>query len=260
MEADIDAVYNPLPNDLHLPWSEKAMRAGKHALTEKPLSMNAQQARQFAAVAAETGRVSLEAFAYRFQPHVARVREIVQSGLLGEIRQIQASYGFNLSNPGDFRWLPDKGGGAMYDVGCYPVNFTRLLLGEPQSVVAQARWTEQGVDMGLSGVLDYGSALAEVSGAFDWEYWPRLAITGETGLLEMIHPYESNSKAPLVLRVAGREESFAASNGYVHMVGHFTRAVRGEEASFYPPEDAVKQARVLDALFESARTGVRVKL
>ncbi len=198
VEAELDAVYNPLPNDLHLPWSAAAMRSGKHVLTEKPLSLNAREAGQFAQVAAETGRVSLEAFAYRFQPHITRIREIVQSGELGELRSVQGSYGFMLGNPSDFRWLPDMGGGALYDVGCYTVNLMRLLLGEPRSVSAQARWTEQGVDVGLSGVLDYpvlnqSGALASINCAFDWQGTPRLTVHGTAGSLEMEQPFESSS-------------------------------------------------------------------
>lgn len=264
VDAELDAVYNPLPNDLHLPWSAAAMRAGKHVLTEKPLSLNAEQARQFAQVALDTGRVSLEAFAYRFQPHVTRVREIVRSGELGELRSFRGSYGFFMTNPSDFRWLPDMGGGALYDVGCYPVNFMRLLLGEPKSVAAQARWTDQGVDLGISGVLDYGAALASISCAFDWHGTPRLTLHGTAGSLEMEQPFESSNHGPLTLRVTvggeTREETFAPSNGYTLMVKHFQRAARGEEALLYPPDDAVKQARVLDALFASARQGSRVEL
>ena len=260
VDAEIDAIYNPLPNDVHLTWSERAMRAGKHALTEKPLSLNAQQAQQFAAVAADTGRVSLEAFAYRFQPHVRRIQEIVSSGELGELRHFQGSFGFLLDNPSDFRWIADKGGGALYDVGCYPVNFMRLLLGEPRSAQAAARYTDQGVDMALGGVLDYGSALAQISGGFDWGFRPELVLTGKEAVLEMVNPFESNSHSDLTVRVGEREETFAPSNGYTLMVEHFTRAVRGEETLLYPPADAVKQARVLDALFESARTGQRVEI
>ena len=268
VDADIDAVYNPLPNHLHLPWSAAAMWAGKHALTEKPLSLNAREARQLADVAAETERVSLEAFAYRFQPHVERLRQIVQGGELGTLRSYQASYGFTLGNPDDFRWVPEMGGGALFDVGCYPVNLMRLLLGEPQGVQAQARWTPQGVDLGLSAALDYTApndtgALASVNCAFDWVGTPRLAVHGTAGSLEMEQPFESNSEfrqTTLTLRLNGQEEQFAPSNGYTRMVTHFQRAARGEETLLYPPGDAVKQARVLDALFASARTGQRVEL
>ncbi|MFC6666236.1 Gfo/Idh/MocA family protein [Deinococcus radiopugnans] len=109
LDAELDAVYNPLPNDLHRPWSLAALRAGKHVLTEKPLVLNAAEARELADVAQATGRVLLEAFAYRFHPHIARLRELVQAGELGELRAVRAAFGFTLDNPDDFRWEADKG-------------------------------------------------------------------------------------------------------------------------------------------------------
>ena len=268
VEADIDAVYNPLPNHLHLPWSAAAMRAGKHALTEKPLSLNAGEAQQLADVAAETGRVSLEAFAYRFQPHVERLRELVQGGELGTVRSYQGSYGFTLSNPDDFRWQPELGGGALFDVGCYPVNLMRLLLGEPRRLQAQARWTPQGVDLALSAALDYpglhdSGALASVNCAFDWMGTPRLAVHGTAGSLEMEQPFESNSafrQMTLTLRVNGREEQFAPSNGYARMVRALSAGGAGRGGAALPTgrrREAGPRAR---RPFESARAGQRVEL
>ncbi|MCP2013117.1 putative dehydrogenase [Deinococcus sp. HSC-46F16] len=257
--SDVEAVYNPLPNDAHLPWTQAALRAGKHALTEKPLVLNAGEAQALADTADETGRVLLEAFAYRFQPHVARLREIVASGELGEVRAFRGAFGFPLTNPDDFRWEADKGGGALYDVGCYPVSLARLLLGEPQRVTAQARWTPGGVDLGLSGTLDFGGALASIDCAFDWGPAPtqRLTVVGTRGSLEMNGAFESHNASPLTLRVrtesGERAETFAPHNGYAAMVAHVQRAARGEEQALFPPQDAVRQARVLDALFAAAR-------
>lgn len=111
MASDVEAVYNPLPNDAHLPWTQAALQAGKHALTEKPLVLNAGEAQALADTAAQTGRVLLEAFAYRFQPQVTRLREVVRSGELGEVRAFRGAFGFPLTRPDDFRWLADRGGG-----------------------------------------------------------------------------------------------------------------------------------------------------
>ncbi|GAA5512551.1 dTDP-3,4-didehydro-2,6-dideoxy-alpha-D-glucose 3-reductase [Deinococcus carri] len=262
--SDVQAVYNPLPNDAHLPWTQAALRSGKHALTEKPLSLNAGEAQLLAETAAETGRVLLEAFAYHFQPHVLRVREIVASGELGEVRAYRGAFGFPLTRPDDFRWDAARGGGALYDVGCYAVNLARLLLGEPDHVTAQARWTAGGVDMGLSGTLHFGEALASIDCAFDWGATPtqRLTVVGTAGSLDMAGVFRSQTDEPLTLRVRAaqgeRTETFPPHDGYAAMVAHFQQAARGEEALLYPPQDAVRQARVLDALFEAAREGQRV--
>lgn len=266
LDAELDAVYNPLPNDLHRPWSLAALRAGKHVLTEKPLVLNAAEARELADVAQATGRVLLEAFAYRFHPHIARLRELVQAGELGELRAVRAAFGFTLENPDDFRWEADKGGGALFDVGTYPVNLIRLLLGEPTAAVARARWTPGGVDLGLSGVLEYPAALASVDCAFDWGDQPsqRLTLLGTRGTLDMDGVYNSNTQSPVsftVTTAAGvREEEFPPFNAYAAMVDHFQRAALGEEAALYPPEDSVRHARVLDAMFAAARTGERVEV
>ncbi|EYB68745.1 oxidoreductase-like protein [Deinococcus phoenicis] len=264
--SEVQAVYNPLPNDAHRPWTLAALRAGKHALTEKPLSLNADEAQVLADTAAETGRVLLEAFAYRFQPHVARLREIVTGGELGEVRAYRGAFGFELTRPDDFRWDASKGGGALYDVGCYAVNLARLLLGEPDSVSAQARWSAEGVDVGLSGTLHYGQALGSLDCAFDWGGTPtqRLTVVGTAGSLDMDGVFGSKADAELSFRVqtagGGRTETFPPHDGYAAMVAHFQRAARGEEAVLYPPQDAVRQARVLDALFTAAREGQQVRV
>ncbi len=264
--ADVDAVYNPLPNDAHLPWSAAALRAGKHALTEKPVALNTAQAQAIADAARETGQLHLEAFAYRFQPHVDRVREIAAQEL-GEIRAVRGMFGFHMTNPDDFRWNADQGGGALLDVGTYPVNLIRLLLGEPGTVTAQARWTPGGVDLGLSGTLEYPHALASLDCGFDWDQGgstQRLTVTGTRGTLDVDGVFHSHTQEPTTLRVETggqvRTESLGPGNGYARMVAHFQRAARGQEALRFTPDDAVAQARVLDALLQAARTGQRVPL
>lgn len=264
ISSDVDAIYIPLPNDAHRPWSQAALRAGKHVLTEKPLCLNAAEAQTLADTAAETGRALLEAFAYRFQPHVARLRDLVAGGELGEPRAFRGCFGFDLTRPEDFRWDAGKGGGALYDVGCYPVSLARLLLGEPESVTAQARWTPGSVDVGLSGTLHFGEALASLDCAFDWANPPtqRLTLVGTAGRVDMEDVFRSDAAAAPTFRVctAGgeRTEAFPPHDGYAAMVAHFQRVALGEEEALYPPGDAVRQARVLDALFAAAREGRRV--
>ncbi|MFD1732300.1 Gfo/Idh/MocA family oxidoreductase [Deinococcus malanensis] len=151
-------------------------------------------------------------------------------------------------------------------MGCYVVNLTRLLLGEPQSVVAQARWTPGGVDLGLSGVLHYPGALASVDCAFDWGPTPtqRLSVIGDAGVLEVDGVFDSHQGEPVVLRLTtadgARQEEIALVDAYGAMVKHFQQTARGEVRALYPPADAVAQARVLDALFASARSGQQVAL
>lgn len=265
VEADLDAIYNPLPNDLHLPWTLATLQAGKHALTEKPFTLNAAEAAQLQTAAAKSGRVLLEAFAYRFGPHIVRLRELVGGGELGEVRLIRTCFGFDLSDPSDFRWDATKGGGALYDVGTYGVNITRLLLGEPLAVTAQSRLTSGGVDVGLSSTLAYADALASLDCGFDWAIpdTQQFTLVGTQGSVSVDRPFDSLPSGNTVLHIqkgqATSSETFAPYNAYAAMVAHFQRVARGEEAPLYPPSDAVAQAKVLDALFQSARTGERVE-
>ncbi|RJF72940.1 gfo/Idh/MocA family oxidoreductase [Deinococcus cavernae] len=266
VDSDVDAVYNPLPNDAHLPWTAAALQAGKHALTEKPLTLNAQEAQHLLSTATQTGRVLLEAFAYRFQPQVLRALEIMHSGQLGEIRALHGSFGFHLQNPSDFRWIPEHGGGSLYDVGTYPVNLVRLLLGQPEKVTAVARFSASGVDVGLDASLVYPNALAGISCGFDWGEASSQGfhVVGTRGDLRMERPFDSHTSRSTTLRwqIEGQNfsQEFPPSNAYARMVMHFQNVARGREQPLFEPDDALGQARVLDALFEAARTGRVVKV
>ncbi len=266
LDSDVDGVYIPLPNDQHLPWTLAALRAGKHVLTEKPYTLNAVQAREVVAVAAQTGKTAMEAFAPRCHPYLRRVRDMVQGGDLGDIRSVRSAFGYGLGNPDDIRWDATKGGGALYDVGTYCVNATRLLLGEPRAVTAQARWTPGGVDVGLSGTLEYTGTSVSLDCGFDWGIpdTQRLTVIGSRGTLDVNQVSSPAVDQPVTVTITTsegtREERFEASNAYAHMVTHFQQAARGEETHLYPPADAVAQMSVLDALYESARTGERVEI
>ncbi|WP_412026850.1 Gfo/Idh/MocA family protein [Deinococcus yunweiensis] len=266
LDSDVDAVYIPLPNDGHQPWTLAALRAGKHVLTEKPYALDAAQAREVVDVAAQTGKTAMEAFAPRCHPYLKRVRDIVQGGDLGEVRVIRSAFGFGLDNAGDIRWDATKGGGSLYDVGTYCVNTTRLLLGEPLAATAQALWTPGGVDASLSGTLEYAGALVTLDCGFNWGSpdTQRLTVIGTQGTLDA--PYVSSpaddQAVTLTIRTADgtREEVIAPANAYTEMVTLFQQAAQGHAPNPYPPTDAVAQMRVLDALYESARTGQRVEI
>ncbi|GAA4005287.1 Gfo/Idh/MocA family oxidoreductase [Deinococcus rubellus] len=266
IDTDLDAVYISLPNALHLPWSAAALRAGKHVLTEKPLTLNAQEARQLADVASQTQRVLLEGFAYRFTPQHRALMDAVHGGQLGEVRAYRGAFGFTVRNSADIRLSPELGGGALYDIGCYPVNEARMLLGEPLAVTAQARWTPDGVDVSFSAVLDYShvgsGALASIDCGFDWLSGGRIGrsqVLGTGGVMELDRAFFSD-EPEFTLTRDGQPQELAPGNGYALMAAHFQRVARGEEAALYPPEDAVQQAIVLDALLQSAREGRRIVL
>jgi len=254
-DPDVDAIYNPLTNDRHLPVTLQALEAGKHVLTEKPLALNAGEVRAMRDASERTGRLVLEAFAYRFHPQVDRARNIIQEGRIGNVRVARAAFCFTLDRPDDFRWTPGMGGGALYDVGCYCVNSLRLVLNREPLRVAAFQHEVNGVDATLSGALDFGNG---VSGHFDCSmegaYNQSLTVVGSEGILTLSVPFGSKDRE-VTLTYGESSESFAVMDPYRTMVEHFGRAMRGEEPLRYTLDDAERQARVLDALFASAREG-----
>jgi predicted dehydrogenase len=162
-DPEIEAVYIPLPNGLHAEWSIKAMRAGKHVLCEKPITVNADEAREIEKVRDETGLYCLEAYASRFNPIQKKAVEIAQSGALGELRFMHTISTFLMEekDPNNVRLMADIGGGALYDMGCYAVDAQRLLAGRvPQTAWASMAWSERfDVDMSGTGMLDFGDGL-----------------------------------------------------------------------------------------------------
>jgi predicted dehydrogenase len=190
-DAGVDAIYLPLPNSLHAEWAIKAARQGKHVLCEKPLALTLAEARAMFDAARRNGVMLLEAYPYWFQPQTGRLVELLQSGAIGTVRSVQASFGFTLSNPAsNIRLDPALGGGALLDAGSYPASLIRLVMGEaPASVRADARWTaggpERGVDLALAATLHYADGrVAQFSCAMDTALHRRAHIVGSHGVID----------------------------------------------------------------------------
>lgn len=276
-DPEVEAVYNPLPNSEHAPWSLRALEAGKHVLCEKPFTLNAAEAEAVDRAAKRAGKQVMEAFMYRFHPQIAQALELLHGGKIGELRLIRSSFSFALSRPEDIRWVAGLGGGALYDIGTYCVNVSRTFAGrEPQAVWGIADLTGPndpgggGVDHSFLGWLDFGGVRASLDCSFRQAFRQQMELVGSAGTLTLLEPYvpNRNSKgqdqghgrtAPsLVLN--GEPVASVAADQYQLMVEHFVRAARGQEPLRYPAEEAVRQMRVLDALFQSAREGRTVRL
>ncbi len=156
-DPEVQAIYLPLPNAMHAPWAERAAAAGKHVLCEKPLAQGRAEAQAMFDAAARHGVMLLEAYPYWFQPQTGELVRLLQQGALGEVRSVQASFGFTMANPvGNIRLNPALGGGALLDAGSYPVSFIRLVMGcAPERVMAHATWADSGVDIRCAGTLFY---------------------------------------------------------------------------------------------------------
>lgn len=264
-EADIDAVYNPLPNALHAEWTRRAADAGLDVLCEKPLTADAEEAAALFDYCEDAGVTLMEAFMYRFHPRTVRARELVAEEL-GTVRAVSATFTFSLrGRPNDIRLSPELAGGSLMDVGCYAVSAARGFLGEPERVSAHALDTrDSGVDTELVARLEYPGAHARVRSGFDTTKREHYRVDAENGWLEAETPFGpgADDSVSLTYGVDGREvtETFEAVDHYRLQVEAFAEAVAAGETPPVPREETVANMRVLDAVHESAGTGESVRL
>lgn len=190
-DPGIDAIYVPLPNDLHAPWSIRALSAGKNVLCEKPITLSSDQAEAVAATAAEHDVLVMEAFMYRFHPAWDTVRRLLAEDTIGRIIDVSIWFGFRSTRPDDYRHTLATGGGALYDVGCYAIDACRTLLGpKPENVMATARiGPESGVDMTFTAILDYGDATATFTCSMEQEPLHTIVIHGTRGWISIADPF-----------------------------------------------------------------------
>jgi predicted dehydrogenase len=261
----IDAVYNPLPNGLHAEWTEKALRAGKHVLCEKPFTANAAEAERVAAVASETGLVVMEAFHYRYHPVAEQLRTIARSGELGELRRISTSMCIPLPMPNDIRYDYDLAGGAGMDVGCYATHMNRLVAGaEPRVVRAQAKLARPNVDRWLRAELRYSDGL---SGSMTCALFSatllsiRIKVTGDHGTLNLFNPTGPQFGYRMTVKADGAKRRVkvdgAKTPTYVYQLTAFRDAMRDGKPVLTPPEDSIANMCVIDAIYEAAGLPVR---
>jgi D-xylose 1-dehydrogenase (NADP+, D-xylono-1,5-lactone-forming) len=232
-DPDVEAVYLPLPNALHLPWTERALAAGKHVLCEKPLALNATEAREMAGAARRAGRLLMEAVMYRFHP---RMRALAERLSGAEVRHVSASFGFPIEAPGGYRLRPELGGGALLDVGCYVADVARWLLGEPERVEAVAR--RGVVDMTWSAVLGFaGGAQAALFASFESPQHQELVVVSADRVERLERPF-----------TAWRDPD----DPYRLMVEAFSEAARSGGRSPLPVESSIANMRLLDRIRDAA--------
>jgi xylose dehydrogenase (NAD/NADP) len=256
-DPEVQAVYISLPNSMHVDWTERALRAGKHVLCEKPMGRDPAAVAGVFALAAEQDLVLMEAFMYRHHPQTRRLTELVQEQAVGPVRLIRATFGFNLTDRTDPRLLKAMDGGALMDVGCYCVNAARLLAGEPIEVTAQQRQGGDGVDVQLVGTLRFAEGAL---GLFDCSFAsaPRdeLEVVGETGTLFLDDPW--HGREPVIeRRSAGAVEEISVppANAYRLEAENFAAAVAGQAQPLLGRADAVGQAATIEALYAAAASG-----
>ena len=254
---DVDAVYNPLPNSLHCKWTLAALEAGKHVLCEKPFTSNAEEAELVAQAAERSGRVVIEAFHWRYHPLAARMKEIVDSGELGDIRHVEASLCFPLPKRSDIRWQLDLAGGATMDAGCYPISMVRHLAGaEPEVISAHARLRSPEVDRAMTAELRFADGR---TGRIQCSMWSatvlrmRVRVVGDKGEMRVFNPLANVYHRLRVTTPAGRRaEHVRDGTTYFHQLKAFCAAVLRGAPVLTPPSDAVANMRVIDAVYRAA--------
>jgi D-xylose 1-dehydrogenase (NADP+, D-xylono-1,5-lactone-forming) len=270
-DPDTDAVYIPLPNSLHAQWSIAAARAGKHVLCEKPLSATAAEARAMFDAARTHGVHLVEGFPYRAQPQTLKLRELLQAGVIGELRLMQAAFGFTLAAGENIRLSPQLAGGALMDVGAYPVSLARMVArSRPTRVQAVAHWSG-GVDRTLAATLQFaGGLFAQINCSFSTCLHRQALLVGSNGVIQTTYLNHTStaSEAALQLRIGtGRDavDSIVETspvNGFLAEAESFEQLVRQGAAhwSGTSPEESLDIMLTLEAILESARSGNAVEI
>jgi predicted dehydrogenase len=256
-DDDVEAVYIPLPNSLHVPWSVKALEAGKHVLCEKPMSRRVAEVEEAFDAADRAGRLLMEGFMWRYHPATAEL--VRQAQEIAPLRVLRAAFGFPLpDDPANLRWQSELDGGALMDVGCYCVSALRLLAGEPRQVSAEAVEGGGGVDFRMGGLMRFDR---HVLGMFDCGFdVPRrgvLEVVGEGGTLVSYDPWHGTE--PRLTR-DGEDVPVAGVDPYGRELEEFSDAVRNGRTPRLGREDAIGQARTIEALYEAAGSGRAVSL
>jgi predicted dehydrogenase len=265
-DPDIDAIYNPLPNHLHVPWSIKAAEAGKHVLCEKPIALSVEETRTLIETRDRTGVKIGEAFMVRTHPQWLRAREIVRSGEIGELRAIVSTFSYFNTDKTNVRNMADIGGGALLDVGCYPITMSRFLFErEPSRVTGIIdRDPEMKTDRLTSALLDFAPGQAAFICSTQLVPFQRMQVFGTKGRVELEIPYNIPPDRPSRIfvddgsQLAGRSarlEQFPTADQYTIQGDEFSRAILENSEVPVPLENALANMRVIEAIFRSGVTG-----
>ena len=266
-DPEIEAVYNPLPNHLHVEWTVKALEAGKHVLCEKPIGLNAAEAHAIVAARDRSGKKVVEAFMVRFHPQWHRVRALVRSGRIGEVGAVLSAFTFPMDDLNNIRNQSDFGGGALYDVGCYPIVTARYLFdSEPERAIALVdRGSQPGVDRLTSGLVAFrGGGQLVFTSALRLALYQSVVALGSKGRIEIRVPFTPPKDHACRITIdpgasldgsSAISEDFPPVDQYQVQCDTAAAIFRGELAQEFPIEDAIANMRVIDALYRSGESG-----
>ncbi len=257
-DPDVDAVYNSLPNSLHVDWTIRALEAGKHVLCEKPFDRRPEEVERAFGVAERQGLVLMEAFMWRHHPQTHRLAEVVRSGRIGEPRVVLARFSFPLENAADIRMRPELDGGALMDLGCYCVSAARLIGGEPVLVYGHQRVGPTGVDVRFLGTLEFpGALVSQFTCGMDLPFSRRLEVIGSDASAVLDDPWGGRDAH---VQVGDERIEVEDADRYRLELENMCDAIDGEAEPLLGRDDAMGQAHTIDALYRSAASGAAVSL
>jgi predicted dehydrogenase len=262
-DGEIEAIYDPLPNHLHVPWSVKAVEAGKHVLCEKPISLTVAEAKGLLAVRDRTGVKIGEAFMVKTHPQWRRTQEIIRTGGIGNLRAIAGVFSYFNRDAANVRHKVEWGGGGLLDIGCYPITMSRFIFGEEPTRVAGAleRDPDFGTDRLASAILEFPSGQSIFTCSTQTAYFQTMHFLGTSGRVEIEIPWNAPNDRPCRIFIGGvvsgtpRVEEFPIVDQYTIQGDEFSRAIRGEREVPVPLEDAIKNMAVIEAIFRAAESG-----
>jgi len=257
-KANIEAVYIPLPNSMHVEWALKAIEAGKHILCEKPFALDGEEAAGAVEAAERSGLTLMEGFMFRLHPQTQRLGELLSGGALGRVRQVVAEFGHRLDDPADVRGIGSLGGGSLGDVGCYCISAIRASFGsEPRRASAFASFDEEGADRELAGVLEFEEGFGVVSSSISSARRERMEIVGEEGRISLDAPFRADKAGGTMEITRGGEsstESFEGADPYRAELEEFAAAIREGREPAVGPSEILGNARAIGALLRSAQS------
>ncbi|MFM8211962.1 MAG: Gfo/Idh/MocA family protein [Actinomycetes bacterium] len=259
-DPEIEAVYISLPNSLHIPWSIKAMQAGKHVLCEKPVAMNAKELEEAIKIKNETGMLFMEASWNRWHPRTIRIKELVDKKVIGEIKEINAGFTYDGLDPSNIRAIPELGGGSLYDLGPYSTVAPLWILdfAPVTDIKTEVTWHPGGSDETTIATFKIGNAIAKTLTSMNIPDKIYLGIIGEKGKIATLgnDAFNSHNKpSQLEITIDGKTEieNFAACDPYQLMADSFSKAIRGEKAWLLPLADSLRFAKHFDAIFATMK-------
>jgi predicted dehydrogenase len=265
-DPEVEAIYNPLPNHLHIEWTIKAMEAGKHVLCEKPLALNREDLLKLIKLRDRTGLTVSEAFMVRYHPQWLTARETVQEGHIGKLKNVQGFFSYFNDDKNNIRNIKEAGGGGIWDIGCYPVTTSRFIFDEePLRVASVLEYDpETGIDRMGTVMMEFPSGQASFSCSTQMVPYQKMHIFGTKGHLEVEIPFNAPpDKACRVFKSQGElyakdytSMDFPVCDQYTLQAESFVRTIRGEQENHVPLEDALKNLKVLEAIFKAGKSGM----